>query len=234
MAMTGFKRAFVLASTLFALGLRAQAMPLEDPHGSVPFGVQGVVFLAIYPQEGEMDPKARPVPVRKAPDAAAPLVMMAKAPEDLASREVGYEYSAALVYGQQPGWYLVRTRYGKGWISDKNAQGFKPLEGLSAGHMSYLVREEWNGRLYESPSLAAKPVELHLGGALLNYDNTDADVLEWKWSEGQLWIRVRILGKGYCSGEEETEKEMAADPTGWVPAYSARGNLVMWFYSRGC
>ena len=46
--------------------------------------------------------------------------------------------------------------------------------------------------------------------------------------DGGVWLQVETL-----TGQCEAATPTAVD-RGWVPAYSGRGALTAWFYSRGC
>jgi len=218
----------LLLSFFFALQT-AIAQSEEIDFQPLPRSAIGVLHLSIFPIEGITNKTSKSIPVRKAPDFASPLVMVLKSKNDLTStREVDYEHSAAVVFIRKQDWYQVATRFGKGWISGKDAGDFIAVEKIFYSRMSFLRAEEWNGVIYPTPSLSKKPIPINW--KTHHKGDSDATFLEWKVVEGQPWIRVRLLAKAYC----EDITVLDRDIVGWIPAYSQKGNLVMWYYSRGC
>ena len=208
--------------------LASEPFPDEQPHTPPEIGVQGALWLSIFPVEGGFDVPATAIPVRKAPDVTSPLIMTIKVPSDVNSREIEYEANAALAYNQYPGWFQIKTRMGLGWVAEKNTLRFDPIEKLLLGKMTYLAKDEWDGTIYESASFSSKRIQI-------TWKQTEmgaypANLLGQKWSGGQLWLNVLLPKKEICTDATVLD----ADTRGWVPAYSLKGNLVMWLYSRGC
>ena len=222
----------LLSSILFIalapiLTLQAQSQVEIDPDRSLPRSAHGLIYLNIFPVEGIKSDKAQNIPARKSPDSSSPLVMMIKSPTDISSRGVGNS-SAAVVYGQAPGWYQVQTRFGKGWLSRKLTESFVPVECLLKDGSTYLRDDEWDGVIFESSSTTSRILKIE--SLQKDVKPSNAEFLEWKWSEGQPWIQVKLLAIPH-DGEPPILK---ADITGWIPAYSTTGYLVMWFYPFGC
>ena len=166
-----------------------------------------------------------------APTTKAGVMAVAEKPEDIEAAEHAYEEKSAVTYKRHTGWYLigVSTNSGttKGWISAREAGAFYSLGRLLLRSMSYLT-EHWDKRLWTLPTTLSrnKRIAIKGYGRPVHYD---VNVISAKKKGHQLWLRVELLGPGRCSGVEP--KVIAK---GWIPAYSRRGNLNAWFYSRGC
>ena len=215
---------FVLA---LSSGLNAQS--IDSLYQPLPRAAVGVIHLSIFPIEGKLKANSKLISVRKSPSTTAPTLMVLHSESDvLEVREINYEHSAAVVFERKSPWYQIETRSGKGWISAKDSEGFIPVESLLSGRMSFLRFDEWDGSIYGSPSTSSKPIQINW--KVSRTGDTDAEFLEWKVIDGKPWIRVKLLAKAYCDDTTVLNK----DTIGWLPAYSSKGNLVMWFYSRGC
>ena len=208
-------------------GLNAQSN--DSRYQPLPRTAVGVIHLSIFPIEGELKSKSKQISVRKSPSTTAPILMVMHSENDvLAAREINYEQSAAVVFKRKATWYQIETRSGKGWISEKDSEGFIPVESLLSGRTTFLWLNEWDGSIYGSPSTFSKPIQIKW--KVPRGDDTSAEFLEWKVINGKPWIRVKLLTKVYCDDITVLNKDLI----GWIPAYSPKGNLVMWFYSRGC
>jgi len=197
--------------------------------GALPQKAIGVLYLSIFPNEGVAKPNLKPISVRINPNKNSKIIINLHSPNDvLESREIEYEHSAAIALNQSNGWFQIETRLGKGWVSGKDVEKFVRVESLFYGKMTYLRYDEWDGILFESPVPTAKRKDIKW--VKPRNDNTDAEFIEWKQSSGRSWIKVRLLSKVYC----DDARVLKQDIVGWIPAYSLKGNLVMWFFSRGC
>jgi hypothetical protein len=205
----------------------AQPTFISEPLGSFPKNAHGILHLSLFSNQGLTKPDVRSIPVRKEPDPTSQLVMMLRLQQDVLKCEVEYERNAALVFGQTPGWFQIQTKYGKGWVSQNHVGDFISIESLLSNSMTYLETSEWDGFLYSLPNFSSEIVIYH---ALFEGKPSLARFLEWKWSNGQPWIKVTLLSNDICSGENLLESEVS----GWIPAYTRKGNLIMWIYPRGC
>lgn len=207
--------------------LFAQPTFISEPIGSFPKNAQGILHLSIFSNQGVTNLNTRSIPIREEPDPSSQLVMMLRLQQDVLKCEVEYERNAALVFGQVQGWFQIQTKYGKGWVSQNHAGEFIPIETLLSSSMTYLESSEWDGVLYSLPTFDSDKVVFH---ALFDGKPSLASFVEWKWSNGQPWIKVKFLSNDICSGEDLLESEVS----GWIPAYTRKGNLIMWIYPRGC
>ncbi len=98
---------------------------------------------------------------------------------------------------------------------------FLQLEELLEDHAVYLTKD-WDGLLYDEPD--------GTGRAVVAEPETAVRVVSKLRVEDQLWFEVRLPGEDAC-GEVD---EGVSEATGWVPANSANGRPVVWYWSRGC
>lgn len=145
-----------------------------------------------------------------------------EAPEDLASEEFAYEQPAAVVLSRKPGWYEVKLKDAKGWISKEETAGFHPLEELVTRSLSYMT-PAWDRTLRDKPETSARLEAVKAG------TEPGAQVLASKRTREGLWLQVRVLSGTGCAGEEPK-----ALGTGWVPAHALDGRANVWFFARGC
>lgn len=142
--------------------------------------------------------------------------------EQLMTREHGYEEVSAMAYGQQKGWYLIRTKTGQGWLSPTDAGRFHAYEELLKESLIFLDTKTWNGHLYSSPDNLQRFEDIKSSSAQI-----DVDVIGQRLLQNRLWFEVQFI-EGRCESEEKRGKK------GWVPAHSEKGEPNLWFYSRGC
>ncbi len=216
---------------ILTISISLKAQSNDSLFQPLPRAAVGVIHLSIFPTEGERKVTSKQISVRKSPSTSAPLLLILHSENDvLAAREIDYEHSAAVVFARKSNWYQIETRSGKGWISAKDSEGFIPVESLLRDKMSFIWFNEWNGSIFGTPSTSSKPIKIKLKRELPQVVGLDAEFLEWKVINGEPWIRVKLLAKMYC----DDITVLKIDTIGWLPAYSSKGNLVMWFYSRGC
>ena len=214
---------FVL-SQLAALGgldaLEQVAAAEPDPTDAKNENIVGLLDVAGFSHGGEFT-------LRESPDAESAGIASVDGYADLDHRESGYEVDAAVVFAEQDGWFRVRHPNGAfGWLSPDAAGTYWPLEDLLPNRLNYLTAE-WNR--YVWPDLGAGiPVRLGYDGDTRPREQS-ANIVEARRLAGSLWLKVEVLAESPCSGRPE--KVLAR---GWVPAYSASGTPVAWFYSRGC
>lgn len=89
--------------------------------------------------------------LRARPSTTGAVIATIARPDDLATVEYRYEEVAAMVYGREGMWSLVKSSTGiAGWMAAGDAGRFYSLEELLDGHMAYLT-EAWDGNLFAAP-----------------------------------------------------------------------------------
>ena len=89
---------------------------------------------------------AEPLDVYLMPEDAAELIARVTDPEQLETREYGYEETSAVAYGAERGWSRIGLREGQyGWISPRDAGAFRPIETLLLEGLAH-VTKQWNRR----------------------------------------------------------------------------------------
>jgi hypothetical protein len=189
----------------------------------------GLVELPrVWGSEGDLaDPRKRltaePLDVYLMPEDAAALVARVSDPDQLETREHGYEETSAVAYGAERGWYRIGLRGGQyGWISPRDTGAFRPIETLLLEGLTH-VTKQWNPRIADEPSSAAPARRAPVPA------NDSVNVLETRLVGKDLWLRIAILNPGHC---EAVDSRIVA--TGWVLAYAPSGEPTVWFHSRGC
>jgi hypothetical protein len=201
-----------------------------------------ILGLVEVPQVfGEADPSGPPgqtqpkkvslLKLQAEPGKNSKVVMQLSKPDEIVSREHGYEQSSAVVYARKGGWYMIQTKTGKGWLAPEGAGRFRSYEELLKDE-GYL-NKNWNGRLYSSPGAAKYSDQLVFEdkdqGAYAAWMLTRASVriLSKKKVAEELWVQVQLF-EGGCGAPEVLGKK------GWVPVYNEAGAENLWFHSRGC
>jgi len=182
------------------------------------------------------------VKVRSA-DAAVPL--------DLPTLEAGYEEPAAIVLEHRGAWFRIRLHEGSAWMHAGPDNAFLPLERLIEDGLTYVANpggatlasapgspNEFGVR--DAPDAPGSPGTPAAPGApresresreprvLEAWD--PVDVLETRWVEGHLWVRVAVLSHSVCDSLDEPTRIAE----GWIPAHAPDGEPTVWFHSRGC
>ena len=194
--------------------------------------VLGIVEIPTLFGVSNVDPPTRTPPagsvsIYRDTGGSIPLARIA-APADIEALEYDYEASGAVVYELARNAYRVRLSDGRyGWLRTSDAGSFHSLMSLYAESLTYLTGE-WDGRVFETPptsdTSSSRP-----GRFRRNDDETPVDVVEGKEDQaGRLWVRIEVLSS-VCSAEEPRVLDR-----GWVPAHDAKGQLNVWFWSRGC
>jgi len=148
---------------------------------------------------------------------------------DFQREEHTYEGESVVVYEREGNaWY--RVGLGKdgrrtAWVRAEDAGTFRPIGALLVESAAYLDAD-WDGRLWNEPGGSARASTKKKRGAREEYA---ADVVGTREVDGALWLHVRLYAGDPCEdGDTSTDEE------GWVPAYTQRGALTAWFWSRGC
>jgi hypothetical protein len=169
------------------------------------------------------------------PDARDSLLALAAAPDSLLDRlatlEYGYEERGLIVHDTADGWLLVVTAdSAREWIRASLVDSLYPLAQLVVDRLNYLTGA-WDGTLREQPDVTAPPVAAGRlwRAAPPDAGETPAHVVRAEDRDGTLWFEVEVRSSTGCDGETPS-----ARATGWVPAYGARREPTVWFYSRGC
>ena len=150
-------------------------------------------------------------------------VYRGSAAKELPTREIAYEYPAAIVVGERNGWFRIRLSDGAAWLAPARHHRFAPLaelfkEGLAA------TTDAFSGSLRAAPGGAA------IGEPLTKYQ--DVEVLEVRRVREQYWLHVAVLSHSPCDANLNIEPFAIAK--GWLPAHSDTGEPTVWFFSRGC
>lgn len=167
------------------------------------------------------------VPLRDAPRADAALLATARSYDDVASREVGYEVPAAVVFARVDGWSRVALADGRsGWVAPEDAGTWFPYAELPVNRLAYL-NGHWSGFVWPDPGagLPARSPRKDPEGR----EEYTVEVHESMSVGGLPWFRVSILAEDPCEGGSDR-----VESSGWVPAYGADGEPTVWFWSRGC
>jgi hypothetical protein len=148
--------------------------------------------------------------------------------EDLPTLEYDYEAPAAIVLQERDDWFLVRLQEGTAWLRASPGAEFFPLERLLVDRLTHIT-EVSEGRLWPEPGADEEAGPEQTGSAIVP-PGSEVRVLEARWVEGELWLRVEVLSHSVCDGlDDPTVVE-----TGWLPGHGAHGEPTVWFYSRGC
>ena len=165
-------RRFVPIALAYAVGCaagHAQTSPLR---------LAGIVEVpAVFNRhgaDGNLIPPEKKVEIRTRPTADSPVVATIADPDQLESREYGYEEKGAVVYAREENgrrcrdrrrcWSLVGTVSGVvGWLSPQDAGEYRTLEALLAEHndLAHLT-DAWDGTLAATAGSAARrrvPIE---------------------------------------------------------------------------
>jgi hypothetical protein len=214
------------------------SMPAATPGEGAVIGLVLLPTIFGPPERGGVVPAAKPVPVpvyETAEGGGRKLAELA-AIDDFEYREYTYEGAAAVVYERRPGWYRIGIRaplesgHDTAWISAKSTGGFLGLADLLVGSQAYL-NEHWDGYVWTAPVQG-----MRTGLSKLKRDHDPnareeyaARILAVREVGAGIWLRIETV-RAACVESDPT----AVVDAGWVPAYGGSGNLVAWFYSRGC
>jgi hypothetical protein len=172
-------------------------------------------------------PTHHSVTLRTAASETSPIACVVGTPNDLETREHGYEELSAVVYDTKPGWYRIRCHSNGGtfaWLAAADGGTFHSLEELVQHGLAYLTAE-WDRSLYQRPRRTAASHRVRVVA-----QQPDIAVADTVVVDGELWLLVIVYGEGRCTAEEPAPVLDA----GWTPAHSLGGALTAWFYSRGC
>jgi hypothetical protein len=127
-------------------------------------------------------------------------------------------------------WYQVRFktagREGIGWLMARNVGQFRFLHELLTSRRAFLT-DAWDRVLYEAPNRESKRQTLKNVGE--RQDVIIATTMDERGDAKNAWMLVVLTDGSFC--DRGSQAVIAA---GWIPAYSAAGNLTAWHYSRGC
>jgi len=132
--------------------------------------------------------------------------------------EYGYEERGFIALAEKGRWVQIVLDAGSGWIRKERGSEVHPYE-----HMAYGISQltnGWNGVLFRAPG----------GKRWKPKGETDrsVEVLDSRTFRKMLWFKVRLLDESVCSGHPKTIA------VGWVPAYDANWDPLVFNYSRGC
>jgi hypothetical protein len=228
--VNAYKPGLVVVFTLaLAAALSAQtAIPQGRLIGSVEIPVlhdvvnKGVANL----QRGE-------ITLYSAPDDKTPLVTITDRSE-IQSLEHGSEQLSAVVFERAHRsdqlWYRVQfktsEREGPGWLPARSAGQFRSLHDLLTSHRAFLTGA-WDRVLYQAPNRAAKQDTLANVGA--RQHAIVATTLDETGDRQNAWLLVVLTDGSLCDGGSQ-----AVIAAGWIPSYSAAGDVSAWYDARGC
>lgn len=145
--------------------------------------------------------------------------------QNLQTREVGYELPAAVVREQRAGWFRIALSDGRdGWVRAEDAGSFHGIAALLVNRLTYLT-EHWDGWVWPASGAGHPAKEEKRSPAR----EQPARIVGSEVVGDSLWLQVEVLDRDGCQGTPPNVIH-----GGWVPAYTPDGELVAWFYSRGC
>lgn len=226
----------VIGMAFLLLAVRVAPALAQDKY---PIGIIGSIEIpALHDaNKGAQDLKAAAVKLYSQPlDDAAVLATITDR-WHIESVEHGYEQVSAGVldvkWQTNNRWYLVQYksagRLHEGWLSQRDAGRFRTLPELLVGGKAFLT-DAWDRALYAAPhpdatkQLVTRERKTD-SVAVASAARSPRGSSDWK----HLWLLVVILDGSFCDGGPQTV--VAA---GWIPAYSASGELTTWHSSRGC
>lgn len=166
----------------------------------------------------------RQLPVYARPVDDAPVATTLRGAAQVLAREFAYEAPGAVVRERRDGWYrLALASGGSGWVRAADAGRFHSLSELLHDRLSYLGAE-WDGWVWPEPGAGYPQAPRRT-----EEREQPVRVLETQTISGALWLRVEVLDRSPCDGGV-----VRVVHAGWVPAYTAGGQPVAWFHSRGC
>ena len=170
------------------------------------------------------------VEVRALPSSESEIIFQLDNLDATEAYEWDYEQRGLAVYAYEhdgtDSWYRVRIKVNArfGWVKGHKDLRFHGLSELVTNSLSYLT-SEWDRRVFSDPVMSKSALKLAARGS-----EVPISVASTAMVEGKLWILVVVLQESPCSSSD-APPVLAA---GWVPALSDRGQLNVWFYSRGC
>lgn len=143
---------------------------------------------------------------------------------ELPTLEHDYETQAAVVLAQRDDWFRIRLAEGSAWIRRSKEARFFPLQELLLSGLTYIAEPDGKG-LSSAPGAADRGIAVDL-----LTEGRSVRLLDTKSVGGDLWLKLAVHGQSPCESADEP-KSVAE---GWLPAHTATGEPIVWFYSRGC
>jgi len=142
----------------------------------------------------------------------------------LPTLEYDYEMPGAVVLDQHDDWFRIRLAEGSAWIRRSSENRFIPLQELLVNNLTYIAQPDGRG-LGSVPGAAdrSSAIDLLTTGRSVR-------LLDTQSVGGDLWLKLAVHSHSPC----ESPNEPASAAEGWLPAHTARGEPIVWFYSRGC
>jgi hypothetical protein len=115
-------------------------------------GIVEVPRVFVYSNAGLVTPdKTLRIDLRRQPSPQSPITATVSAPDQIESKEYGYEIAGAVVYARDGGWSLVRTSTGAtGWLAPGDSGTFHSLESLVTTGLPFLT-DDWDGFVSAAP-----------------------------------------------------------------------------------
>lgn len=151
---------------------------------------------------------------------------------ELASLEHGYEQLSAAVYEmrviQDRVWYRVHymtsRSFGDGWISNRDTGTYHPLADMLVHGLAFLT-DSWDRGVFVTPRADASKRTIPITN-----ERPNVHVVATAGDAEHLWLQIELLEGSACEGAEQP----VIATRGWIPAFSAGGQLTAWHYARGC
>lgn len=193
--------------------------------------VQGIVQIPVLyaPASGESNNAS--VPLYEQADRRSKILLNATSQAALDWAEYAPKQKGALVYGAREGWYRLRLAHFSeptfGWLPAEHVTGYHSFTALLLDNPSHTTKY-WDRQIHGAPAGEAVALPMEPDRRVF-----DLDILQTQRLGGRLWLSVRVLAKSHCEqlGEGQ-EPEVLAE--GWIPAHTAQGEPMAWFYVDAC
>ena len=199
--------------------------PMPDPTDPAADVLRGLLDLEPLAHGGV-------VRVFERPDRSSAILATLDDLDQVVKREVGYEVTAAVVFGRLEGWSRIRLTDGRsGWIAPDEAGTWFPYANLPIRRLAYLT-PIWSGYVWPGPGAG---IPARVGWVGEGEEEQPVEVLESRVIGGHVWFRISIPGGSPCDGAGEAPPVAG----GWVPGYGtgpdgASIQPAIWYWSRGC
>lgn len=206
----------------------ASVIASAQPNGGGPGPVLGIVEIPetfhIDRDKGVYAPIAA-LTLYTRPDSDSKVMAVISWPASIDDAEYAYEGAGALVYGQDRGYFLIRTSRGVGWLSPHKAGSFHSLETLLEHGLTYLT-DAWDGFVSGSPGSATRMRVTQRRP----YGKEDVRVKAFRSIGGKRWVDIEVISHSYC----ESDEPPTIKARGWIRAHDETGAPTVWFPARGC
>ena len=208
---------------VWALLLGASA-PVEEFLGIVEVPALGVGTDPNTVADAPWDVPKSKIILRERANPKAPITYVVNDANALVLEDYGAESLGVVVIGKQDTWYRVKLRNGKSaWLPPQSAGAFHSYRAL-AGDWAFVPH--WDVPLYVAPEDKHR-VDL----SKITHDRNETlelRVVSSKRVDNVLWFEVQVIA-GMCF-----EEQVRVLGSGWMRAYSKKGEHVLQFHTHGC